>query len=274
MRFDAKSHQFSTYLSGLAAEGLDFSRDGQWLAYVSYPEAALWRGRMDGSQRLQLTDSSVTVGLPRWSPDGTRIVFCARKPGGAWKIYVVAAAGGTPEPLIPGDGPEIDPTWSADGNSIFYGGDFFYPKNGAVHQVDLTTHRISTLPESQGLYSPRVSPDGRSLVALSTDSRRLMLFRFASQKWEQLALAENIAHPAWSRTGEYVYVNNPVESDTPFYRIRVSDHQVERLCKVNIPRGIATGQFGQWMGLAPDDSQILLHNASVEEIYALDVDLP
>ena len=143
-----------------------------------------------------------------------------------------------------------------------------------MHQVDLTTHRISTLPESQGLYSPRVSPDGRSLVALSTDSRRLMLFRFASQKWEQLALAENIAHPAWSRTGEHVYFNNSVESDTPFYRVRLSDHKVEHQGNVNIPRGMAAGQFGQWMGLAPDDSQILLHNASVEEIYALDVDLP
>jgi hypothetical protein len=34
------------------------------------------------------------------------------------------------------------------------------------------------------------------------------------------------------------------------------------------------GQFGQWMGLAPDDSPLLLHDTSFQEIYALDLQLP
>jgi len=272
MRYDKKSQQFLTYLSGISAEGLDFSRDGEWLTYVGYPEATLWRSRVDGSQRLQLTYPPMAVGLPQWSPDGKRIVFCARKPGGAWKIYVVPAEGGSPEQLIPGEGPEVDPTWSPDGNSIAFGGDVF--RGSVVHQLDLRTHRIAILPGSEGLFSPRWSPDGRSLVALSVDSQKLLLFHLATQKWEQLVLARSVAHPTWSRNGEYVYFNDALEADTPFSRVRISDHRLQRLGIVNVPRGMASGQFGQWMGLAPDDSQLILHDTSVQEIYALVLQLP
>ena len=42
-------------LRGISAEFVSFSRDGQWVAYVSYPEGTLWRSKLDGSSRLQLT---------------------------------------------------------------------------------------------------------------------------------------------------------------------------------------------------------------------------
>ena len=33
---------------GMSAHELDFSRDGQWVVYTTYPEASLWRSRVDG----------------------------------------------------------------------------------------------------------------------------------------------------------------------------------------------------------------------------------
>ncbi|MGA8311833.1 MAG: protein kinase, partial [Terriglobales bacterium] len=42
-RFNQKSQQFEPYLSGISADSVDFSRDGQWVAYVTYPEGNLWR---------------------------------------------------------------------------------------------------------------------------------------------------------------------------------------------------------------------------------------
>jgi hypothetical protein len=32
------------------------SPDGQWVTYVTIPDKTLWRSRLDGSERLQLTD--------------------------------------------------------------------------------------------------------------------------------------------------------------------------------------------------------------------------
>ena len=54
---------------------LSFSKDGQWVAYVSYPEGTLWKSKLDGSQRLQLSYPPLYAMLPSWSPDGKQIVF-------------------------------------------------------------------------------------------------------------------------------------------------------------------------------------------------------
>jgi len=82
------------YLGGISAQDVDISKDYQWVAYVSYPERVLWRSRLDGSQRLQLTSLPMQAFLPRWSPDGKQIAFSTEVPGGFDKIYVVAAEGG------------------------------------------------------------------------------------------------------------------------------------------------------------------------------------
>ncbi len=55
VRYNAKSGDFVPYLGGISAGELDFTRDGQWVAYVTYPDNTLWRSKVDGSERLQLT---------------------------------------------------------------------------------------------------------------------------------------------------------------------------------------------------------------------------
>ena len=66
--YDRKSEKFVPYLGGISVCFVDFSRDGQWMAYVSYPEGALWRSKIDGSEKRQLTRPprpwSIHAGLP------------------------------------------------------------------------------------------------------------------------------------------------------------------------------------------------------------------
>ena len=45
MRYDSRSGEFAPFLGGISAEYLGFSKDGQWVAYVSYPEGTLWRSK-------------------------------------------------------------------------------------------------------------------------------------------------------------------------------------------------------------------------------------
>ena len=115
VRYDPKSRQFVPFLSGISAGELDFSRDGQWITYVSYPEQALWRSRMDGTDRLQLTYPPVIAGLPRWSPDGTRIAYIDAQPGRPWKAFLISAQGGTPQEMFSETHTQADATWSPDG---------------------------------------------------------------------------------------------------------------------------------------------------------------
>ena len=69
-RFDRRTQRFERFLGGESVGMVRASPDGQWLAWVSFPESTLWRGRRDGSERLQLTSAPERAWLPSWSPDG------------------------------------------------------------------------------------------------------------------------------------------------------------------------------------------------------------
>src|ERR1700686_919915 len=89
-RYDLKSGRFEPYLGGISAEYVSFSKDGQWVAYVSFPEGTLWRSKMDGSERLQLTYPPSQALMPRWSPDGKTIVFFGVDANKPPRIYEVS----------------------------------------------------------------------------------------------------------------------------------------------------------------------------------------
>lgn len=269
VRYDAKSAEFVPYLSGISADSVSFSKDGQWVAYVSFPEGTLWKSKLDGSQRLQLSYPPLTAVLPRWSPDGKQIVFSALSPGQKTKLYTVSTDGGTPREMIPKDlQGKYDPNWSPDGTRIVFG-DPFDP-NSLIRILDVKTHQISSLPGSKGLFSPRWSPDGRYMVAMPFDSHGLMLFDFAVQRWEEIAKV-TAGSPNWSKTGDYVYFLHG-EDQPSVMRVRIRDRKMERVADLKNLR--QTGWFGGMLGMAPDDSPLLLRDTGTREIYALDWEAP
>jgi Tol biopolymer transport system component len=277
LRYDLKSRKLEPYLSGISAEGLDFSRDGKWVAYVTFPESILWRSKLDGSERMQLTNPPLVAGWPHWSPDGTRIAFAALPPGGIWNISVVSAEGGRPEVVSQGERAEMDPTWSPDGNSLISSGLNWDPQP-RLAAVDLRTARTSIVPGSEGMISPLVSPDGRFIVALEAPGdRKLYLFDQEKQKWSELMSVKGpgmIWPTNWSGDSKFLYAVDGLDQHTGvFYRIRIADRQIERMAAFQVPQGV-TGYWTAWAGVTPDGSPLVLSDLSIQEIYALDVDLP
>jgi serine/threonine protein kinase/Tol biopolymer transport system component len=269
-RGEAKFGEFVPFLSGISAEDLVFSKDGQWMAYVTYPNGILWRSRPDGSDRVQLSYPPQLAALPRWSPDGKQIAFFDHSVGKPVRTYLVSADGGSSRQLLPDDpDTERDPNWSPDGGRIVFSGQPA-DKDSAIRVLDLKTHQVSTLPGSQGLCSPRWSPDGRYIVAMPMDLLSLMLFDFHTQKWSQLAKVR-AAFPNWSRDGQYVYFLRWLDHQAVL-RVRVSDREVEQVFDLtNFP---TTGNIGPWLGLDPDDSPLLLRDIGTQDVYALDWEEP
>ncbi len=269
-RAESKSTQLTPFLSGISAEDVIFSKDGQWVAYVSYPEGILWRSKLDGSNKLQLTSPPLVAALPRWSPDGKEIVFYNYIVGKPGRIYVVAADGGSPQQILPDDPePKQDPDWSPRGDKIVFGG-VPADSNSAIHVLDLKTHSVSELPGSRGLYSPRWSPDGRFIVAIPPDSLSLVLFDFQTQKWTPLAKAL-AGFPNWSRDGKYVYFLRVLDHPAVM-RVLVANRQMEQVLDLaNLP---TVGNVGPWLGLGPDDSLLVLKDTGTQDIYSLDWETP
>ena len=268
-RYDPKSGQFVPYLGGISAEDVSFSKDGQWVAYLAFPEGNLWRSKIDGRERLQLTFAPMQVSLPRWSPDGKRIAFQGATSSKPWTMYLISADGGSPEEVAPGEG---DIGWSSDGQSLVFGDTPLFDEPGpsrrlAIHVMDLKTRQVSTLPGSEGLYGPRWSPDGRMIAAQRAGPETLQLFDLVTRKWTELGRIQ-VGYPSWSHDSKYIYFDSP-EGEPGFYRVRVADHKLEKLFSlknVRLP--------DLWTGLAPDDSPMVLRDIGTQEIYALDVELP
>jgi Tol biopolymer transport system component len=190
VHYDVSSGEFLPSLNGISATCVDFSKDGRWITYVQYPEATLWRSKADGSDKVRLTVSPMTAWNPRWSPDGMQIAFIGITPEQGIQSYLIAADGtGTPEliPAVSGEAGEIDANWSPDGRSlVFSGAPAILTANKssstAIHIMEMSTRKVKTLSGSEGLFSSRWSPDGRYLAAMTSDSRRLMVYDLSAER--------------------------------------------------------------------------------------------
>jgi Tol biopolymer transport system component/DNA-binding winged helix-turn-helix (wHTH) protein len=269
-RYDARLKQFVPYLNGVSAEFLDFSRDGRWIAYVSFPDHLLWRCNAQGDHCLQLTEPAMQPTAPRWSPDSTRIAFFDASPGKPFKLFLVPASGGSPLAVVDEPWSEIDPNWSPDGRTLVFSHFPVFDRQAdlGMYSFDLTTRRLAKLPGSDGLWMPRWSPDGSFILGRSADSLSLFLFDVQKQTWHELARGESFGYANWSSDSRFVYFlkrgNEPA-----IEKIRVSDGKTEIVASLT---GVRQTGFRNavWTGLTPDNDPLILRDVGTEELYSLD----
>jgi eukaryotic-like serine/threonine-protein kinase len=273
VRYDARSGDFVPYLPGSSAEGLSFSPDGKWVTYTTYPEGTLWRSKLDGTERLQLTFPPMQAFLPRWSPDGSKIVFSAKLLNAAWNIFIISSDGGTPERILPSEQTQTDANWSPDGNSLVFSQ--FGRANTPIYIIDLRTKRVSALPGSTGLSSSHWSPNGRFIAALEDPTEALMIFDFTTREWTK-AFPSLVGYETFSHDGKYIYFLNLSAADfrPRVLRLRMSDRKIEEVVSLQKVGPLLNGRAFNWFGLAPDDSPLVARDISTQEIYALEMDWP
>src|SRR5438128_6372285 len=209
--------------------------------------------------------------LPRWSPDGKRIVLCTTQPGKPWNLSLVSAQGGAVQELLSENRSLVDPTWSPDGRQIAFGGSGD-PEEYEIRILDLNSHQLSTAPGSKGLFSPRWSPDGRYLAALSADSQKLMLFDFGTQNWIVWAdEGHSLGFPSWSRDSKYKQIHLlrlVLRQDPSSRRLKLGEHRSEQLLSLKGLRRYFNW-MASWAGIAPDGTPLFVRDTSTQEIYAL-----
>jgi Tol biopolymer transport system component len=208
--------------------------------------------------------------VPKWSPDGDRILFYGIGAGKEQRAYWISSSGGEAKPVSTGRGEEMNTCWSPDGDSVMYSDFPFYakqPRKVAIHVLNLKTQKVESLPGSEGFFAPSWSPDGRYVGAMASDGQNIMQFDFKSRAWTHLAKGSGLMK--WSRDGEYLYYLR-YGPESAVMRVRVSDRKEEEVASL---KGIR--QAGRLAGLefslAPDARQpIVLRDVGTQEIYSLD----
>ena len=218
---------------------------------------------------MQLTDAPIEAILPRWSPDGKLISFASdyAEPNGGF--YVVSADGGSPRKILPEDR-HMDGllTWSPDGHRMV--GTSTSPDGKRVLRIlNLDTRQATTIPGSDGLFSPRWSPDGRYVAAASWDGGHLKIFDFQTQQWSELPQQGIPDSPEWSADGQYIYFRRVV-GDSGLFRIRIHGGTAEKIADLKDFHD--AGWLGRYMGLDPTDAPLLLRDIGSDDIYALSLD--
>ena len=126
-----------------------YSPNGKKIAFV-LSESFLEKGKSkqevyvmnaDGSDVRNLSNHGVASNHPRWSPDGTSLLFVSTKENGP-QAWLVSPDGGTPRRLTDFSMGVGDPEWSPDGKHVVFTADVF-PDCGADN--DCNQYNDSTM---------------------------------------------------------------------------------------------------------------------------------
>ena len=146
--------------------------------------------------------------------------------------------------------------------------------NGPVQiQIeDLQSGQILTLPGSDNIFSPRWSPDGRLIAALTAGSFELVVYQFATERWRR-----SLATPAGSlgRRGRGTPRRSGTARTDDCPHSGVADGQMTPVVTLKGMRQVILPGGESWIGVAPDYAPMVLREVtSPPEIYALEVDWP
>ena len=257
--YDPKSRKMVPYLDNLSMLGFVVSPDGQWMAYTEYPSRHLWKSKLDGSERLQLTNSY--AGMLGWSPDGKWVVFSDFK-----NLYRVSADGGAPEKLTPDGHDDVQPSWFPDGKKIAFNY-FPYPDQPLrIRVLDLATRQVSTMPGADGYFFPLWSPDGKYLVAVAENPSRMVLYSAETGKWKDLHTFEAPwGWEVWAKDSKSVYMSYQ-SGKNGIYNLTVPDG---RWTEVTDMEGVNPTELDAYLSLTPDGQPAMMSRTGVAQMYLL-----
>jgi Tol biopolymer transport system component len=258
-----------------AAPSSSGADDGGLVTYQAvYPDGVdIGRMRLDGTEAERLPVADYERWHPRWSPDGTLIVYDRWYPEEEKQhIAVVAPDGSGDRFVVECVSPCLaveHPAWSPDGRAIAFAGVTGQEWDGPdmacqLGLVDVAsgdvTHLLPELGCEFSYMAPHFSPDGTRIVFKRIDetARRAALFTVAvdGSDLQQLTDWGLGARPDWSPDGDWI-VFMDVEHAPPFgqvhlYRIRADGTDLQQL--TDMPGSVTGDVFPRWL---PDSSAIL-----------------
>jgi DNA-binding winged helix-turn-helix (wHTH) protein/Tol biopolymer transport system component len=276
LRIDPKTGVKTAMLAESGATDMDFSLDGQWVVYAARENGTLWKSKIDGSGKVQLTAGATGAFAPHWSPDQKEILFTGFLLDSQPRLYIVSADGGTPKSVLPSNNKwaSVSGDWRTDGRQIVMDVEEMESnRDPDIRILDLESGKLTKLLDSDGLIEPRWSADGRYIAALNPKKKQVLLYDCRRQTWSVLAEANFPAALRWSPGGDALYFQDVDEVEESIFRVPMATRETERVVRLGdlLSLGAARGIF---TGLSPDGSVYVTVDHGDVDVYAVDLALP
>jgi len=273
-----------------------YSVDGKYIAYVSTRGLGPLRHRVlcirdvqTGKER-ELDPELDRFGYPRWSPDGRFISVEVEYKNNHFGISLIDTQTGAVDPVVQVD-PEVviySHRWSRDGKTIFYTGSEPEAKvqnalrKSQIYVHDITSGQGELLPGSPAdAKDIDISPDGRWLVLLNRDDKRVLRIMPTSggesraiYSFEQQS--NLITSPTWIAGGKYILFYqdkigfDPSQTTLELVRIPAEGGEIQEL-------GLEMTEFRHFSA-HPDGQQIVFHSRGSKtrwpEVWVMENFLP
>ena len=209
----------------------------------------------DGTGAIQVANP--ISGMPRWSPDGRRLAFDSRDKVKGWNVWVMEANGGPARQLTHGPADNIIPSWSADGESIYFSSQrsgrfeiWRMPSDGGT--AGQVTHA--------GGFAAFESPDGKTLYYTLSDVGEEGLYcKQLPEGAETQVVKDAVAARGFVIFSDGVYYLHPLNQGR--YEIRFRKFAAGR---VDVVAEIE-GPLGYGLAVSPDRKRFLFTKNTSDE---------
>jgi len=199
------NRNFEPFLRDLSVGALSVSHDGKWVVYTLYPEGTLWKSRLDGTSRVQLTEPGEFARSPQWSADDRSVVY-VREWDGKRTIATINVETGVKVSKVTNVRDTQQIAYAPTAEKIAFERQLGSSQpSDTIFMLTLSDKTVKAVPASSGLSLGKWSPDGRYLSALTNDQSRLKLFDLQTQSWQDIASAGSVGAQAWDRKKNILY---------------------------------------------------------------------
>ena len=227
------------------------SPDGRTVAFGSGTilRMSIFVRPVAGGRSIRLTDDTTGVEAhPRWSPDGTRVLYLAR--GG---VFSAPAAGGPGRPEVPAGrtGPVITAAWAPDGRRIAYAvGDSIF-----LRGEDGNSRPVATVFEPS---TCTWSPDGTMLACTSGNVQSMtvgeifgnmspssiVIVRMADGRVTRATDSVTVNQaPAWSPDGRWLHFVSGRDGPRDIYAQRIAGSGLPAGAPLRLTTGLGVHTF-------------------------------